>query len=265
MKHALPRPLQRWLLLQSLVLLLGALLWAMPALANDLGDRSDRYDRDPPTRVARVAELEGRALWYDAEQRDWQPLLRNQTLAEGDRLRVEEGGRVGLRIGAHGLWLAERSELEIRRLDEGRIDLELEAGALALRWLTREAAQDAQVRTREGRARFERAGSYRVDQLARATRLQAFEGGLRFEHRGVDGAPLDLDAPEQAELWWDNGPRAERGRLLRAYLARFPSAAKGLGLPKEASSVDDATLSSRLSDAVVVRVAPSGAQQGQSK
>ena len=58
---------------------------------------------------------------------------------------------------------------------------------------------------------------------------------------------------------------AERGRLLRAYLARFPSAAKGLGLPKEASSVDDATLSSRLSDAVVVRVAPSGAQQGQSK
>ncbi len=32
-----------------------------------------------------------------------------------------------------------------------------------------------------------------------------------------------------------------------------------------AESVDDATLSSRLSDAVVVRVAPSGAQQGQSK
>ena len=53
-----------------------------------LGDRSDRYDRDPPTRVARVAELDGRVLWYDAEQRDWQPLLRNQTLAEGDRLRA---------------------------------------------------------------------------------------------------------------------------------------------------------------------------------
>jgi hypothetical protein len=212
----MPRPLQRWLLLQSLVLLLAALLLAMPSQASDLGDRSDRYDRDPPTRVARVAELDGRVLWYDAEQRDWQPLLRNQTLAEGDRLRVEEGGRVGLRIGAHGLWLAERSELEIRRLDEGRIDLDLESGTLALRWLTREAAQDAQVRTREGRVRFERAGAYRVDQRARATQLQAFEGRLRFDHRGSDAAPFELDAPEQAELWWDNGPRAERARLLRA-------------------------------------------------
>ena len=171
----MPRPLQRWLLLQSLVLLQAALLLALPSQASDLGDRSDRYDRDPPTRVARVAELDGRVLWYDTEQRDWQPLMRNQTLAEGDRLGAEEGGRVGLRIGAHGLWLAERSELEIRRLDEGRIDLDLESGTLALRWLTREAAQDAQVRTREGRVRFERAGAYRVDQRARATQLQAFE------------------------------------------------------------------------------------------
>lgn len=88
----MPRPLQRWLLLQSLVLLLAALLLALPSQASDLGDRSDRYDRDPPTRVARVAELDGRVLWYDTEQRDWQPLMRNQTLAEGDRLRVEEGG-----------------------------------------------------------------------------------------------------------------------------------------------------------------------------
>lgn len=207
-------PLRRWFGVQ-LLLLLGTFLLSLPALANDLGDRADRYDRDPPTRVARVAELQGQVLWYDAEERQWQPLLRNQTLAEGDRVRVGPEGRLGLRIGAHGLWLDERGELEIRRLDEARIDLDLEQGALALRWLTREVAQDALVRTREGRFSFERAGAYRIDQLRQASRAQAYEGRLRFDHRGADDAPVLLEAPEQVELWWEAGPRAERSRLLR--------------------------------------------------
>ena len=122
----MPIPLRRWLLIQALLLLTALIAW--PAWANDRqSDRQD--DRDPPTRVARVAELQGPVYWYDAEQRDWQPLARNQTLAEGDRLRVGERGRVGLRIGAHAFWLDERSELELRRLDEERIDFDLERGA----------------------------------------------------------------------------------------------------------------------------------------
>ncbi len=214
MTHALPLPLRRWLWLQALLMLFAVLL-SLPSQA-DLNDSRDRYDRDPPTRVARVAELQGPVFWYDTEQRNWQPLTRNQTLADGDRVRVEDNGRLGLRIGAHSLWLDERSQLELRRLDESRIDLELEQGALAMRWLTREAAQDAMVRTREGRFMFERAGAYRIDQLPRASRGQAYEGRLRFDHRGEERAPLFLDASEQAELWWDGGPRAERSRLLRA-------------------------------------------------
>lgn len=208
----LPLPLRRWLAIQVLLLLTALLAW--PAWAQPAPDeRLD--DRDPPTRVARVAELQGPVFWYDAEQRDWQPLLRNQTLAEGDRLRVGERGRVGLRIGAHAFWLDERSELELRRLDDDRIDFDLERGALALRWLSREAAQEAQVRTREGRFGFERAGAYRIDQLSRASRGQTFEGRLRFDHRGDDGAALFVEAGEQAELWWEGGPRAERGRASR--------------------------------------------------
>lgn len=205
MTHALPLPLRRWLLLQ--LILLGLALIAWPAWAGERGD--------PPTRVARVAELDGPALWFDPETRDWQPLVRNQTLAEGDRLRAGDGGRIGLRIGAHGLWLDERSELELRRLDDGRIELELERGALALRWLSRETAEEAVLRTGDGRFRFERAGAYRIDQLRRASRAQVFEGRLRFDHRGQDDAPLIVDAGEQAELWWEGGPRAERSRLQR--------------------------------------------------
>ncbi len=234
MTHPMPLPLRRWFWLQALLVLL-TLMVCLPSRA-DLNDSRDRYDRDPPTRVARVAEVQGPAFWYDPEQRNWQPLTRNQTLADGDRVRVDDNGRLGLRIGGHSLWLNERSQLELRRLDESRIDLDLEQGSLALRWLTREAAQDAMVRTREGRFMFERAGAYRIDQLQRASRGQAYEGRLRFDHRGEERAPLYLEVSEQAELWWDGGPRAERSRLLRAdAFGDWLSASLGFGRNETAS------------------------------
>ena len=77
-----PLPLRRWFWLQALVLLLAA-LFALPGWSNERDN-----DRDPPTRVARVAELQGEAWWFDPDSRDWQPLVRNQTLAEGDRLEI---------------------------------------------------------------------------------------------------------------------------------------------------------------------------------
>lgn len=218
-----PLPLRRWFGLQAFLLLSLLLFW-LPGWANEAADR------DPPSRVARVAELQGQALWYDADARAWQPLLRNQTLAEGDRIRVEVLGRVGLRIGAHALWLDERGQMEIRRLDEQRIDLDLEQGALAMRWLTPEAAQAVLVRTREGRVGFERAGAYRVDQRANGSAAQVFEGRLRFDHRGGEDAPFFLNEREQAELWWDQGPRAERSRLqARDGFGEWLAASAGFG------------------------------------
>ena len=47
----------------------------------------------------------------------------------------------------------------------------------------------------------------------------------------------------------------ERGRLLRLYLERFPTAASTLGLPRDRSAVDDATLSRQLRNAEVVHIA----------
>lgn len=200
--NTLPAPLRTWFWLQALVLLIASTL-ALPALA------------DPPTRAARVAEVSGQAWWYDPEQRDWQPLTRNQSVAEGDRLRVDERGRIGLRIGASSVWLGEQSQLEIVRLDDERTELALDRGALAMRWTSEEAAREAVVRTREGRFLFERVGAYRIDQLASASRGQAWEGRMRFEGRANADAPVWMEAPEQAELWWDGGPRAERSRSLR--------------------------------------------------
>ncbi|MDT9001519.1 hypothetical protein RQP53_19745 [Paucibacter sp. APW11] len=168
---------------------------------------------DPPARAGRVAELSGEAWVFDAENKAWQPLALNQTIAEGDRLRSEPGARLALRIGSISLWLDGRGDLEFSRLDDEGVELLLERGALGLRLRKAELARELSVRTREGRFAFEQAGLYRIDQLDRGTRAVNWDGRLRFDSRTEQAAPVWLAEREQVEFWWANGPRTERQSL----------------------------------------------------
>ncbi|HLO92904.1 MAG TPA: hypothetical protein VK195_01190, partial [Burkholderiaceae bacterium] len=142
LRTSLSRPLSRAF---ASALLLAASLWTQPVQA-----------QDPPTRAARVSETQGTAWVFDAETKDWQRLLPNQTLGEGDRIRTERDGRLALRVGSTSLWLDDSADLELSRLDEDHIELLLARGQLGLRLRNAEAAREAQVRTREGRFFFDR-------------------------------------------------------------------------------------------------------------
>ena len=188
-----------------LISLLGLLVASsVPALA------------DPPARAGRVAEVVGDAWLFDVGNKEWTRVTRNQTVAEGDRLRTDERSRVSLRVGSSSLWLDERSDLEFTQLDEGRVLLSLDKGDLGLRLRSQEAVSEYKVRTREGMVYAEREGLYRVEQLDRGSRAYALQGRLRFEnsHAG-DRSPVWLQGGEQAEFWWANltGARTERQRL----------------------------------------------------
>ncbi len=185
-------------------LLLAASCWALPAQAND-----------PPTRAARVAETQGTAWVFDAEAKDWQRIVPNQTLGEGDRIRTEPDGRLALRIGSTSLWMDGSADLELSRLDEDHLELLLARGQLGLRLRNAEAVRELQVRTREGRFHFERKGLYRIDQLDRGSRAFNWEGELRFEARAPGTPAVWLQPNEQAEFWWADGPRVERQVLER--------------------------------------------------
>ncbi|MEH0167474.1 DUF6600 domain-containing protein [Roseateles microcysteis] len=171
---------------------------------------------DPPGRVGRVADVVGEAWLFDAEDKEWQKVERNQPITEGDRLRTDNGARVTLRIGSTSIWLDERADLEFSRLDDEAVELLLARGQLAMRLRSRENIAETRILTREGRFAFEREGLYRVDQLERGSRAYAWLGQLRFEPRG-DGMPTLLSGGEQAEFWWGNGPRVERQRIERDF------------------------------------------------
>lgn len=190
-----------------------ALLFTL-ALAALLSPRAFAQQADPPALVGRVSEVIGDAWLFDAENKEWTRLARNQTVADGDRLRTDERSRIALRVGSSSLYVDENSDLEFARLDEGQVLLQLDKGDLGLRLRTAEAAAEYRVQLRDGVIYPEREGLYRVEQLDRGTRAYAMHGALRYEWtRGDARQPLYVQGGEQLELWWANGPRAERQRL----------------------------------------------------
>ena len=85
---------------------------------------------DPPTLAGRVAELSGVVWLYDADNREWTALTRNQTVSQGDRLHTDANGRVTVRLGSTNVWLDGRSDVLIAQMDEGRVVLQLDEGRI---------------------------------------------------------------------------------------------------------------------------------------
>ncbi|MBC7916974.1 MAG: hypothetical protein H7Y28_04100 [Rhodoferax sp.] len=171
---------------------------------------------DPPTRAGRVADVSGTAWYFDADHGEWNRLIRNQTVAEGDRLRVDPRSRVSLRVGSASLWLDAGADAEFLQMDDSGVLLRLDKGALGLALRTSESAGEYRVETREGRSFPDGVGLYRIEQLAQGTRAQALQGRLRFESERSGALQRAwLRDGEQAEFSWADGPRTEHQALVR--------------------------------------------------
>lgn len=176
---------------------------------------------DPPTRAGRIADLTGAVWLYDADAREWVEVRRNQTIGEGDRLRADDGAGAVLTVGSSTLWVDQRSEIEFNAMSDNRVALQIVKGSVGLRLRNQESADEWTLRTLEGRFGFEREGLYRVSQRDRGSEAQTWQGKLRFDSRATDAQPVWMATNEQAEFWWDNGPRTERQPLQRDGFARL--------------------------------------------
>jgi hypothetical protein len=165
-----------------------------------------RAQDDPPGRVGRLADLQGAVSWFDAEQGLWLNAERNRPLTSGDRLSTAPQGRAELRVGSTVLRLAGGSELELLRLDDQRISVQLHSGSLALRVRSREVASEIDIVTQEARLMPLRSGHYRVDRIDDSTQASTWRGDLRVD----DGGGLVIAAGQRAELWREGPARSLR-------------------------------------------------------
>lgn len=114
-------------------------------------------------RVGRVAAITGAAQLWDAEERQWMPLLVNRMVTAGDRIRSEPHARVDVQIGTLGLWIGPQSDVEFARLDAQGAQVRLNQGHLVARVQTAEWARDLQLATGELVAHPLAPGLYRLD------------------------------------------------------------------------------------------------------
>lgn len=155
-------------------------------------------DDDPPGRVGRVIESQGQAWLYDTDSDEWVELQRNRPITSGNRIAVDGAARLELRIGSTTIRLAGGSEIEMRRLDDERIELFLVDGSAALRVRSQDVSREIEVNTPMGRFTPRRTGHFRIDQRDGSSVATAWNGELHFEN---DDSALDVGSGRSAEFW----------------------------------------------------------------
>lgn len=174
----------RWLCLTALVALCGS-AWA-----------------DPPGRVGRLGETRGTVWFYDAGQNEWVEAEHNRPLTTGDRLATDHGAHAEVRIGSTTVRLAGDSQLQFTELDDDRMRLQLDEGAVAARVRNRESADQFEITTVDGRFQPLEPGHYRVDRNSDNTAAMVWGGALRFE---ASDSTLTMGRGQRAEFWREGG------------------------------------------------------------
>lgn len=160
-------------------------------------------DEDPPSRVARLATVEGRVWFYSPDAGEWLAAVRNQPLTNGDRLATDDGARAEIEVGSTTLRLGAGAELEVLAIDDDQLALALHGGSLAARVRDASGASGAgplTLDTDEGRFVVDRAGSYRFDRGDRVAFATVYAGQARYE--GPNSA-LPLAPGQRAQFWID--------------------------------------------------------------
>ena len=158
---------------------------------------------DPPGRVGRVAETLGGEVWlYTPDGGEWIEAERNRPLTTGDRLSTDANARAEIQIGSATVRLDGGTELEVLRIDDDEMRLQLHGGRMAARLDSTETAAEFRLVTEEGEFQVRRAGRYRFDRGEGTTQATVHSGELLYE--GPFSAQT-LYGGQRGEFWIDRG------------------------------------------------------------
>lgn len=155
---------------------------------------------DPPGRVGRLSEVQGQVWLFHPDEGEWLAAERNRPLTSGDRLATDGGARTEVRIGSTTLRLDGATEIEVLRLDDDHIVLQLHNGSVAVRLRSREQVEGFELRTQEGRFTVQRTGRYRFDRADEASFATVLSGQAYYE---TQNNALSINAGQRAEFWID--------------------------------------------------------------
>ena len=189
---------------------------------------------DPPGQVARVSFIEGQVSVLTASAGEpgnsaqaWTAADLNRPLTGGDRVFADRGARAELQVGSTAIrldGLNSRSSLNLQRLDDNTLLLQLDEGSLILRVRTLWGGQRIDVSTPNLGFAVTRPGDYRFDvNLATGITRVVVQTGAGTLY-GDRTAPLSIAAQQQGSFSGNVLTQAAPGAALQDSFDAWASA-----------------------------------------
>lgn len=160
---------------------------------------------DPPARVGRLAIAENNVDFQVDRSSRPEPATVNWPISDGAVIRTGRRGLAEVWIESTAYRLAGDSELEFAVVDDQRVIVNLDRGALAVNIADADQADDLTVQTPEGSIHFDAAGAYRIDVLSDHTEVTTRYGMASLADGGWrtslgSGRSAEWYAGEEAQL-----------------------------------------------------------------
>jgi hypothetical protein len=181
-----------------------------------IGVAGARADDDPPSRVGRLAVMDGTVSFHTADQTTWGAATPNYPITSGNALWADNGAHAGIQLGANDINLGSQSELDIDRLDDQTFQASLPQGSVYLNLRGLNPGDQYQIATPRGTVSITQPGRYEIssgDQTHPGL-VTVLEGAAQ-----VNGDNINLPvAAGQSGVLSDNG----QGGPVQATLAQAP-------------------------------------------
>lgn len=158
---------------------------------------------DPPSRVARLAEIAGDVSLEPAGTNQWTQAADNTPLTTGDRLYVDRNGRAELQMGQLGARAWQYTYLVLVDLTGNTMQLGLSQGSLHIRTFALNSGSKVEIDTPNGAITVLQPGDVRLDAYTSdgGTLVTVDSGEVEVSGRGVSRF---LGAGESAHLIGSN-------------------------------------------------------------
>ena len=203
---------------------------APPARAQDTGaqDTGVQAGGDPPARVGRLARLVGDVSTHGADVAQWTPAVLNFPFVAGDALWTQPQAQAEIDIGESVITLADRSEVDLDRLDEQTLVADEPQGALFIDLRHVQPGETYTFNTPRGAVQIATDGKYEVlaGDAATPTRLIVVRGAAQLTSgdlalRVGPGEMAVATGGEGSTVQGDVEPLASYDPFLTAMLSRY--------------------------------------------
>src|SRR5262249_38297125 len=120
-------------------------------------------DADPPSRAARLADVEGAISLQPAGVQEWATATLSRPLTTGDRLWSDQSSRAELDLGTAGVRLGSNTGFAFLNLDDRSAQMQLSAGALIVSVRDLQPGESYEVDTPNIALSLQQPGVYRVE------------------------------------------------------------------------------------------------------